>query len=205
MGLIQYIVQTPLEQLSIGENIHNQLASKSNSLIETCLKRDNYRCIFCGVTAQDFMEVEHHYHNQQDDMNSMFTLCRICHQLRHVVWASQRRLFRIIWSPTTPQITLNRLAMAAMNLEQKHELNGEGQSHLMGISNCIDRREVVLADILGSSDPLAMIESLLHAKHYICQDQFLKLVTQLDSFIRFWPNNLNNQEIENNQSMLNCG
>jgi len=189
-GLLEYLIEVPVEQLSIGSEVHAGLRLNLGKTIERCLHRDHHKCQFCGISIPAFMEVEHKEHVLNSELNNVFTVCRICHQLRHFIWASQREKIRMFWLPDIPQVAINRMAWATIDTYRVDGYSPFASSVPSEVLACIERREIVLRDILGSSDPLALIEGLYCSRRYLDSNTLIERVRVLDGFIRFWPSEL---------------
>lgn len=48
------------------------------------LERDNYSCVYCGVRARKFMQVNHVGAEDSHDVSNLETVCKPCHQVLHM-------------------------------------------------------------------------------------------------------------------------
>ncbi|OLB45843.1 MAG: hypothetical protein AUF64_05005 [Chloroflexi bacterium 13_1_20CM_54_36] len=48
------------------------------------LKRDNSTCVYCGWTAQRFMQVNHIEAEDNHDLDNLETVCTACHAVLHI-------------------------------------------------------------------------------------------------------------------------
>ncbi len=186
-GLLEQVLQESVVTLSTGVRTHAKLALESADTMDLCFERDQWACKHCRVRLPEYMEVEHKEHCAACELDDMHTVCQFCHNLRHLVWASSRGKVKLIWFPSISQVFLHRLAWTVVLTTGKliqDDMIDEAVADLMA---CINRREMVMAEVVGSSDPLTLFEALLTVRRLEGPDSFLKKVRFLDEFVRFWP------------------
>lgn len=132
------------------------------------------------------MEIDHRVHKPACSVSELQMICPFCHNLKHPIWASLRGRLRIFWLPDIPQKMVNRMAWTVFFSTSRDALPEFHQS-AGRIIDRVNRREAILAFLLGSSDPEGFFESLLTARRFGEEYSFWKKVRMLDRFVRFWP------------------
>ncbi|MCY3878036.1 MAG: HNH endonuclease [Rhodobacteraceae bacterium] len=175
------ILETPAEELVFGARFHAMLAGGSPAAIAACLRRDDWTCHICGIRLRNYMEVDHIHRHEAGA--SLRTICQFCHDLRHALWAANRGRLCVFWAPALAQIQLTRLAWHVLLASAEEELAPIADD----IAADVRRRERVLADIVGTSDPAGILEAMITLKRLGGETEFQQAVSLLGGVLRFWP------------------
>ncbi len=193
-GLLEQMLQMGPEEASFGSRYHAQLYSGSLAEIQASFKRDNWTCQNCKVRIPGFMEVDHAVHKPHCAVQELSTICQFCHNLKHPIWASLRGRLRLFWLPGIPQEMVTRMAWTVFySIPLGHIPDYYDSAE--NILERVGRREVILADILGSSDVGGLLESLHTIRRFREPQNFWPIIRELDGFVRFWPTAVNNSYV----------
>ncbi len=96
----------------------------------------------------------------------------------------------MVWLPQIPQFMVTRMAWGLF-FSSRHENIPNYFQSAERIIERIDRREAILADLLGSSDAEGFFEALHTVRRFIDAKSFWQKIRELDGFARFWPTAVN--------------
>lgn len=124
------------------------------------LKRDEYRCQFCGFRAQKWQEVHHldddHHHN---DVENLITACPLCHMGHHVGLAGIKQAGVIIHLPALSQAELNALVRTLWIAEASDDV--KMKTIAVTLTARLHKCAIAARRILNTSDPLILGDYLL--------------------------------------------
>ena len=185
-GFLEEMLQISPDEASFGSRFHAQLNYDSVAGIREAFNRDDWTCQTCKVRIPDYMEVDHQIHKPFCDAHELTTICQFCHNLKHPVWSSLRGRLRLIWLPRIPQEMVTRMAWAVYfsSFHENIPLYHEATENILAL---VGRREAILAELLGSSDPEGLFESLYIARRFGDTDRFFEKIRKIDEFLRIWP------------------
>lgn len=186
VGLLEGMLQISPDEASFGSRFHAQLNCDSVSGIREVFNRDDWTCQTCKVRIPDYMEVDHRIHKPFCHAHDLTKICQFCHNLKHPVWASLRGRLRLIWLPKIPQEMVTRMAWAVY-FSSYHENIPLYDETTENILAAVGRREAILAELLGSSDPEGLFESLYIASRFRDTDRIVDKIRKIDEFLRIWP------------------
>ena len=189
-GMLAKMLKINPEEASFGARYHAQLYTGSMNGIRESFGRDNWTCQTCQIRLPEFMEVDHKVHKSVCEAKELTTICQFCHNLKHPLWASLRGRMRLIWLPGMPQFMITRMAWGVFLASYQENIPSLFQSAERIIAR-VDRREAILADLLGSSDAEGFFESLHTIRRFTDDQRFWQKIKELDGIVRFWPTAVN--------------
>lgn len=149
------------------------------------LKRDDYRCVYCGFSASKYQEV-HHLDGDHDNNipENLVTACSFCHATQHVGLCGKEGRGLLIWLPEMSQAALNH---AVRWLELGPYSKPDVASHINApkesLQKFLEYRIKVCAEKFGSSDPSSLADHLLN----LTDEQYEQDVSIRLSPVRLYP------------------
>ncbi len=188
--MLKSILRAPLETLVLGARSHAALAGQMADSVESCFERDDWTCHLCGIRLPGYMEVDHVNGHRPCSAEELRTICQFCHNLRHAVWAAGRGRLRILWAPSLRQRPLTVIAWAVLLAspgDSGDTADDELAQAAQGVAADVQRRERILADIIGAAHAGGLLESLFTLNRLRGGDALRNAVDSMDKYVRFWP------------------
>ena len=188
--MLDELLRMPADLASLGARMHSILAREQGGDMKECFRRDDWTCHRCGFRFAGFMEIDHTVSHDARKTGGLRTICQFCHNLRHPVWSDLRGRLRMIWAPSLPQESLNRMAWLTMLASEDsrgncidHELADAARE----IVAATRRRESIVASILGTSHPGGLFEAMFAVRPLCAADRRMTAIERIGQFVRFWP------------------
>lgn len=123
------------------------------------LKRDKFKCHFCGFQSRKWQEIHHldadHYNN---DPKNLTTICSFCHMSFHIGRAGLSGEAELIWYPEVTQTSLNHLCrFLFVGMRAKGNTNKAAET----VFSQLRIRAEEARRRLGTSDPADLGEAML--------------------------------------------
>lgn len=88
--MFRYLLETPLELLTLGARAHAALNAEMMDEIVAAMERDAWTCRQCGVCLPGMMEIDHLGGHRVSGRSRIAPICRFCHDRKHLLWAASR-------------------------------------------------------------------------------------------------------------------
>ena len=188
--MLSELLKCPADVAAMGARRHALHARGQAELFGQCFRRDDWTCRQCGFRFRGFMEIDHPGSHMDADLGSIRTICQFCHNLRHPVWADLKGRLRMIWAPSLTQDAIHRIAWLTLLASEDpsgFSIDGELAEAAREIVAATKRRERLIADVIGSSNPGGLFEAIFTVKPYCRRNRHLAAVASIDNLARFWP------------------
>lgn len=106
----------------MGAFDHEKILRPVASRLAGVFKAHDWTCCDCGTRLEGCMQIHHSRgHGRVDDVASLRPICVFCHDVRHPVWAANRKRIVPIDAPGLDQAALNRFFWSMIALERQRE------------------------------------------------------------------------------------
>lgn len=106
----------------MGAFDHEKILRPVVGRLEGVFKAHDWTCCDCGTRIPGCMQIHHSKgHGRIDDVAALRPICVFCHDVRHPIWAANRKRIVPIDAPGKDQAALNRFFWAHLALERQRE------------------------------------------------------------------------------------
>lgn len=177
------IVQTPSTRLKLSARDHARLLEGKLAEMRSASKKSGDQCCDCAITIPGYMEYHHSKgHTKTLAPGSLVTICQFCHNLRHPIWAAERKRFVPVFAPDYSQADLHRLAWTC--LAWRDEIPEQVDVILADMAE----RNALLEGVTGAVAAAPLIEAALSvAEDKALGARALDALARVDRALRFWP------------------
>lgn len=177
------IVQMPLQRLKLSARDHARLLEGALEEMERASKASRDTCCECGISIPGYMEYHHPKgHTKNPKKGDLQTICQFCHNLKHPLWAGERKRIVPVFAPDYSQVDLNRLAWVCLSWRDEIPEAVDTVVDLMG------ERQTLLEGVTGPVAVSALIEAAFAIKdNKALSGVSLDAFARIDASLRFWP------------------
>lgn len=183
------IVQMPPQRLKLSARDHARLLEGSLEEMTRASKASRDTCCECGISIPGYMEYHHPKgHTKNPGKGDLQTICQFCHNLKHPLWAGERKRIVPVFAPDYSQVDLNRLAWVCLTWRD------EIPEAVDTVVELMENRRLLLEGVTGPVAASALIEAAFAIKENgTLRKASLDAFARVDASLRFWPAELTDE------------